>query len=109
MSGQAHWLWRQTAGQRHRYLIAILALLCGALLLYVPPMIIAAAIDYIIAGNQENTPAISKQIIAWMGGRESLATNLWIAGGAVVLITALGGAFMYLKSRQTVLACEIIA
>src|SRR6185312_8931487 len=81
----------------------------GILLLYVSPQIVRAAIDGII--DPSKSAAGDESFLHWgrliAGNRPGVA--LGIAAAAVVLVTAVGGGFTYLKGRWAALASESIA
>jgi ATP-binding cassette subfamily B protein len=109
MTGNAHWLWKLARAERMRYAVAIVALAIGTLLLYVPPLLVGATIDFVLGNRAQDVPAPARLAIETIGGREFVAGHLWIAGLAIVVVTSIGGAFMYLKSRFAAIACENIA
>jgi ATP-binding cassette subfamily B protein len=100
-------LWRLAGGQRVRFAAAIGAMGAGILLLYVSPQIVRAAIDGIIDPSKSGDPSF----IRWarlIGGNRPGAV-LGIVAAAIVLVTAVGGWFTYLKGRWAALASESIA
>ncbi len=109
MAGRVKTLWQIMRGQRLRYGGAILAILLSTFFMYLRPLICKGAIDYLIIAEDFKAPAFVRRIIAWLGGRSLLAQNLWIAAGAVVLVTVASGVFMYLKGRWSAVASESIA
>jgi len=102
-------LWDLTAGQRGRYALAAVAMAIGIGLLYLSPLIVRAAIDGLIqrqpAGRGQE--AFVSAVRAMAGG--SSARALLLAALAVIAVTALGGAFTYLKGQWAALASESIA
>src|SRR5215204_6294801 len=90
-------LWALTAGQRRRYVLAAIAMTIGIALLYLSPLIVRATIDGLIqqkpagAGQEKFVRAI-RSIAGESNTRVLLVTAL-----AVIIVTALGGAFTYLK------------
>ena len=102
-------LWRWTAGQRLRFTAGVAGMGLGILLLYLPPQIVREAIDGIIDPSRNGTGG--QFLLQWttrMGAARPAAV-LGVLAAAVVLITALGGAFTYLKGRWSGIASESIA
>ena len=102
-------LWRWTAGQRLRFTAGIAGMGLGILLLYLPPQIVREAIDGVIDPSRNGTGG--QFLLQWttrMGAARPAAV-LGVLAAAVVLITALGGAFTYLKGRWSGIASESIA
>jgi ATP-binding cassette subfamily B protein len=102
-------LWDLTAGQRRRYLLAGIAMAIGIALLYLSPLIVRATIDGLI----QQQP-VGKRQEAFVRAVRSMAGNsnpraLLVAALAVIAVTALGGAFTYLKGQWAALASESIA
>jgi len=102
-------LWDLTAGQRRRYLLGAIAMTIGIALLYLSPLIVRAAIDGLIQQKPVGTgqEIFVRAIRSISGG--SLAGSLFIAALLVIAVTAMGGAFTYLKGQSAALASESIA
>src|SRR5258705_2147639 len=102
-------LWELTAGQRGRYLRSAIAMTIGIALLYLSPLIVRATIDGLIkqkpAGRGQE--AFVRVIHSISGNSNTRA--LLIAALLVISVTALGGAFTYLKGQWAALASESIA
>lgn len=103
-------LWHLMQGRRLRYAGALLLLAAAATANYLVPLVGAAAIDHAIGTRaaSESSPLV-RHMLALLGGPDFLRANLWIAPVAMVLLTALGGVFTYLKGRQASLASDGIA
>lgn len=102
-------LWAFMQGQRLRYFCAIGAMLIATLIQYVPPLIGAAAIDFVIQGKPLNAPSWLQELVAAMGGREMLARYFFLIAVAIVTLSALSGLFHYFKGRLSAQASEAIA
>ena len=102
-------LWDLTAGQRRRYVLAAVSMSIGIALLYLSPLIVRATIDGLIqqkpAGRGQE--AFIRAVRSISG--ESPARGLLIAAFCVVAVTAVGGAFTYVKGQWAALASESIA
>src|SRR6059058_6564817 len=89
-------LWDLTAGQRGRYALAAITMAIGIALLYLSPLIVRATIDGLIQqqpvgkGQQRFVHAIRS-----ISGNSNTRALL-IAALAVIVVTAIGGAFTYL-------------
>jgi len=108
-SGKLRLLWVFMKGQRLKYFGAIAAMLLATLILYVVPLVAAATIDHVIQAKPLRAPEWLQELVARMGGRASMARNLWLSAGAIVVLTALSGVFNYLKGRWSAQASETIA
>ena len=107
--GRLRTLWRLMQGQRLRYGGAIGAIVLGTLFAYGRPLICRGAIDHIIQEKPLQGPDVLLRAVQWLGGRSVLARNLWLAGAAIVVVTAVSGVFGYLKGRLSARAAESIA
>jgi ATP-binding cassette subfamily B protein len=98
-------------GQRLRYGAAIAALLLATVFNYFVPLVGALTIDYAVAGKIV-AAALGRPLrvlLALLGGPENLRGHLWLAPVAMVVLTALGGIFAYLKGRHAAIASDDIA
>ena len=80
----------------------------GIVFLYLSPQIVRAAIDGIIDQKPIGRFGFVLRWIESLSGGH-FGRSLWIAGGLVVCVTALGGVFTYLRGRWAALASESIA
>ncbi|GAH97340.1 unnamed protein product, partial [marine sediment metagenome] len=94
---------------RLRYGAAIAAMVLSAAAMFAPPLIGRAAIDYVIDKKELQAPQFVKDFVEWVGGQSLLERNLWIAGAAIVGVTAFSGLFMYMRGRWASVASESIA
>lgn len=92
-----------TRGQRLRYTAAMGAMAFGFIFLFIVPQVSRIAIDDVVGGS---SPAP-----AWLVGPAEFTGihALWIAAAAILLLTALGGFFQYLRGRWSAVASEAIA
>ncbi len=104
-------VWRLMRGQRLRYVAAIGALLGATAFNYLVPLIGTVTIDYAVAGKPaaDDLGAPLRILLALLGGPATLRAHLWLAPVAMVLLTALGGVFAYLKGRDAATASAGIA
>lgn len=101
-------LWRNTKGQRFRYTCAILAMALTNLCMFGAPIIAGHAIDVIIQNDFSYADKTLLQISTWFAG-QSFVSYLWTAALASVLITTVGGVFLYARGRLAAQASENIA
>lgn len=101
-------LWQLTRGQRGQFLLALVTLGIGTLLMYLAPQIVRIAIDGILDPTTAKPQWVTR-ILASLNAAAHPIRALIIAGSGVVLVTLVGGIFMYLKGRWTALAAESIA
>ena len=101
-------LWLETRGERLRYGGALLALLPGAALLAIAPLIPQAVLDHVLADDGAPPGPISGALIELLGGADRLRADLWIAMMAIFAVTLAAGAFTYLRGRWAARASEAI-
>ena len=104
-------VWQLMRGQRLRYSAAIGALLLATVFNYLVPLVGAVTIDYAVAGKlvAADLGRPLRALLAGLGGPENLRGHLWLAPAAMVVLTALGGVFAYLKGRHAAIASDDIA
>jgi ATP-binding cassette, subfamily B, bacterial len=104
-------IWLLMKGNRLRYGLALGCLIIATLLNYGVPLIGSITIDFAISGKQ--VAADTSRPMLWLlhllGGAENLRTHLWLAPAAMVLLSAVGGVFSYLKGWQASLASDGIS
>jgi ATP-binding cassette, subfamily B, bacterial len=107
----SRWLliWRLMEGQRLRYGMAIGALVLGSAILYLVPLVPQVVLDGILATDPTKASPFVGRVVAEAGGREFLRAHLWLAGLAVLILTAASGLLTYLRGRWSTLASEAIA
>lgn len=109
MNSKYRMLWREMAGYRLIYGLALAALLVGSCFQYLVPLLTQVVIDGVLAPvGQEASPWIAT-FVARCGGAEAWRDALWVPALALVLLTLVAGAFIYLKGRWSALASERIA
>ncbi|MFM1850522.1 MAG: hypothetical protein RIS54_206 [Verrucomicrobiota bacterium] len=98
-------------GHRLRYGSALLCLLAATVLNYGVPLVGSVTIDFAIGGKEvgPDTSVPMRWLLGVLGGAEHLTANLWLAPLAMVLLSAAGGIFSYLKGWQASLASDGIA
>ncbi len=108
MFSQLHVIWSLMRGHRLRYGVALLCIVAATLLNYGVPLIGGATIDYGVAGHATgaDTPALIAHILSFFGGAGFLRAHLWLAPLAMVVLTAAGGLFNYIKGWQVSLASD---
>jgi ATP-binding cassette subfamily B protein len=111
MFSQLHTIWSLMRGHRLRYGLALGCLVLVIVFNYGVPLVGSATIDYAVAGKSPgpDTPALIAFILRLLGGAGHLRAHLWLAPLAMVLLSAAGGLFGYLKGWQTSLASDGIA
>ena len=104
-------LWSLTSGWRGLYAAAIAAMAVGILLAFAVPEITRLVIDSFREGSGGATFVATPELEGWLtalGLAPTAAAALWVAGVATLLITALAGAFQYLRGRWAATASEAI-
>jgi ATP-binding cassette subfamily B protein len=104
-------LWKITAGQRARYGAAILAMALANLAMFGAPLIGKFAIDVVLADDLAPGAAVLTTPATWLAARMGGDVLVWYLGlsalGAV-MVTAIGGLFLYLRGRGAAIASEAI-
>ena len=95
-------------GERLRYGVAIAALLLASCFLYLVPIVSSVVLDVIISDNRPGASPFLSLALEWIGGRDLLRANLWIAIVLILSLTGLAGLFTYLRGRWSALASEKI-
>ena len=103
-------LWRLMQGQRLRYACALGAILVATAAGYLVPLVGKLVIDQVVrhlplARNEH----VAGWMLACLGGADTLASRLYLAAAAVVGLTAIAGAFDFLKGRWSAQAAEAVA
>ena len=111
MPSHFHVIWSLMRGQRLRYGCALGCLVLVVMLNYGVPLVGSATIDYAVASKTVGpaTPALIAGLLRLLGGADYLRAHLWLAPLAMVLLSATGGLFGYLKGWQSSLASDGIA
>jgi len=101
-------LWNLMAGQRRRYLTALLSMFCGVALLYMTPLISRAAIDGVIDTHATAALSTAAQFLAHLRARYGIGHALLLAAAALAAVTALAASFQNLQGRMSGIASETI-
>ena len=72
-------IWQLMQGERLRYGVAIAALLLASCFLYLVPIVSSVVLDVIISDNRPGASPFLSLALEWIGGRDLLRANLWIA------------------------------
>jgi len=101
-------LWDLTRGQRLRYSGAILVMWVGFVFLAGVPQISGAAIDGILGEAPTGETRWLVGHAARLEAELGTVSSLWIAAGAVVVLSAVAALFQYLRGRWAAQASEAI-
>jgi ATP-binding cassette subfamily B protein len=99
-------LFTLTAGQRYRYLIAMVAMTLGIGVEYLVPMFGQAVIDSLSTLFGEQEPGRVTYMVRLLGGAEGVVAHLGMIAVVMLGVTAVGGLLNYVAGRQTVKASE---
>lgn len=101
-------IWSLMQGQRRRYGVALGCLVVATLLNYGVPLIGSVTIDFAVSNKPvtADTPRPILWLLNLLGGSDHLRANLWLAPVVMVLLSAIGGVFSYLKGWQASLASD---
>ena len=111
MFSQFKVIWSLMRGHRLRYGCALGCLVLITVFNYGVPLVGSATIDYAVAGKTvgPTTPFLIAAMLRAMGGADNLRAHLWIAPLAMILLSACGGLFGFIKGWQASLASDGIA
>ncbi len=104
--GSLRRIWFFMKGQRLAYVGAILLVITNVLLQYVGPLISSWTIDRIITGGDMDVPAFVVNMVNAIGGKETIASNLWICALILAVLTGLRGVISFLQSKLLTTASE---
>jgi len=102
-------LWRVTKGERLRYLAAIAAMAATSACMFGAPIIGGHAIDVITREDFSYGDTLLITLTQVITGDLTYVSYLWTAAVAGLLVTGLGGCFLYLRGRFAAQASENIA
>ena len=108
-------LWQLTEGERLRYAWAILAMAFTNMCMFGAPIIAGQTIDVITLNDFAHANSLLAEISTWFSralfGFEEISKTvyLWSAALACLLITVIGGVFLYVRGRLAAMASENIA
>ena len=101
-------LWAVTRGQRRRYAIAVVAMALTNAFIFSSPLIGKFAIDVVhLRDLSAGIPALA-DVSRHLDAAEPHLHYLALSALATVLLTGVGGIFLYLRGRCTALASEAI-
>lgn len=92
--------------KRWYYLGSVVAVSIATYFMFLVPTIGKVVIDRVITSPPEVDDSLLNRVIDWAGGAQTLSDHMWWAGLAIIVTTALAGAFMYLKDYLAARACE---
>ncbi|MBN2543125.1 ABC transporter ATP-binding protein [bacterium] len=102
-------LWKFMEGNRTLYTLAILSVGLATVFSLIRPLVLRVVIDSIIGDTPLQAPEWVKDLVSTLGGKETLARNLWIAAILIVIFTLLNGIFLYLKGKWSAIGAEATA
>jgi ATP-binding cassette subfamily B protein len=101
-------LWSITDGQRLRYVGAVLAMAGASLFMFSAPLIGGYAIDVVDSQRVDAGTPLLAMAAESLGGNDAFVWYLWLSGAATLLVTAVGGVFLYFRGRLAALTSEAI-
>lgn len=96
-------------GNRFIYLGAVAAIGIATCFEMIVPLVLRITIDSIIGSKPMDMPDWMIVFIEGIGGKSILLRNLWICGGAIIILTIINGIFLYLKGKWSAVASESVA
>ncbi|MFP6835540.1 MAG: ABC transporter ATP-binding protein [Pseudomonadales bacterium] len=101
-------LWQITQGQRLRYAGAIVAMGLTNIFIFGPVLLSGSAIDVISKQDFEYATPILLWLSSSIAGDSPYSVYLWVAAFAALLMTVIGGAFLFVRGRFAAVASESI-
>lgn len=101
-------LWRVTQGQRLKYLLAIGAMAITNICMFSAPIVGGHAIDVITLQDFAHADQLLLSAGEWLLEEVTFVGYLWLAALVSLLITGVGGVFLYVRGRLAALASESI-
>ena len=86
-------------GYRLLYFIAIVAIFFSSIIFNSIPWFIMIIIDSVIGTKAFALPQFAQAMIASIGGREWISSNIWFCGLFLIFLSALNGLFLYIKGH----------
>lgn len=102
-------LMKSMKGNRLLYVGAILSVALATAFTLAGPLVISFTIDSVIGDKPMDVPNWVLSIIDSLGGKNTLAQNLWICSLALIILTIGRGLFTYLRGKWSAVASESIA
>ena len=108
MATKTNSLWSITEGQRARYGGAVLAMAGAGVFMFSAPLIGGYAIDVVGAQRVDAGTPLLAMAAKTLDASDALFWYLWLSGVATLLVTAIGGVFLYFRGRLAALTSEAI-
>ena len=90
-------------------LLSALFVALGAFCSFIAPLVTGYTLDYVIGGDASSVPAFILAALDTLGGRELLASRLWLCAMAFFLFSAGNGICNYLRRKFIAKASERMA
>ena len=101
-------LWLITRGQRLCYISAILSMAITNLFMFGAPLLGKAAIDVVVEQDFSYATPGLLELSQWLGGSTPYLAYLALTALFTVVLTAIGGVFLYFRGRLAAIASESI-
>lgn len=97
-----------TRGYGLIYFLGIISVIIAQGITIISPIILRTTVDSIL-GTADIDSSIALKVVNFLGGRDSLRTNLWKIGLIIIFIAILRGIFLYFKNTLSGKSAENIA
>ncbi|MHC1786290.1 MAG: ABC transporter ATP-binding protein [Christensenellales bacterium] len=94
---------------RKSFLPAFILTAFTALIGFLSPALLAELMDHYLSDLPSRLPAFFNDWVASLMGPDFLRSNLWVFGGALVLVSVLSGVFSYHKGKLSAVGSESAA
>jgi ATP-binding cassette subfamily B protein len=101
-------LWQLTHGARLRYFAAVLAMGATNICIFSAPLIGGYAIDVVHKQDFSLAAPYLGDLTVYVFGTQSFTGYMWLSALATVVITAIGGIFLFFRGRLAATASENI-
>ncbi len=105
---KSHNLWRITRGQRLRYSTAILAMALMNGFMFGAPLVGKYAIDLVVERDFSYANELLLSVSQNLAGPESYAAYLAVSAVVAIIMTAIGGIFLFIRGRLAAVSSENI-
>ena len=106
---ETHLMRKLVADNKWYFIIALVCTVASVAIEFITPIILAETMDYYLLGKPSRMPGFVNAWIDSLGGREFMASHLWIAGLALVGLNAMNGLFGFGKGRAQAVAGENVS
>ncbi len=109
MNNNIKQLWSYMAGNRNKYLLAIISIGLAVIFNYFSPLVVRFSVDYLLGGDETGIPFFLKGIVRQIAEGNNAYKLVIISAIAYIVIKGLYGVFSYFKGKLAAQASESCA